>query len=151
MYADDTILYYLGASLNQLNETINKNLESHDNWLKGDILSLNVVKTISMNILSRQKHQKILGELDLKMCDTNTQNVKETKYLGLQIDRHLTWKKHVDAISRKISHALGILKHAKQFLQQNNLKNLYISIIEPHFRYCSSVWRCCSTTYINRL
>ena len=59
-----------------------------------------------MNILSRQKHQKVLGELDLKICDTNIQNVKETKYLGLQIDGHLTWNKHVDTISRKVSRAL---------------------------------------------
>ena len=151
MYADDTGPYYRGASLDQLNETINKDLERLDNWLKGNKLLLNVVNTISMNILSRQKHQKVLGELDLKTRDTNIQNVKETKYLGLQIDRHLTWKKHVDRISRKVSRALGVLKHAKKFLPQNILKNLYISIIEPHFRYCSSVWGCCSTTYINRL
>ena len=151
MYADDTGLYYRGASLDHLNETINKDLERLDNWLKGNKLSLNVVKTVSMNILSRQKQQKVLGELDLKIRDTNIQNVKETKYLGLQIDRHLTWKKHVDTISRKVSRALGVLKHARKFLQQNILKNLYISIIEPHFRYCSSVWGCCSTTYINRL
>ena len=104
-----------------------------------------------MNTLSRQKHQKILGELDLKMRDINNQNVKDTKYLGLQIDRHLTWKKHVDTISRKSSRAFGILKHTKQFLPKNILKNLYISIIEPHFRYCSSVWGYCRTTYINRL
>ena len=104
-----------------------------------------------MNILSRQKHQKVLGELDLKIRDTNIQNVKETKSLGLQIDRHLTWKKYVDTISRKVSHALGVLKHANKFLPKNILKNWYISIIEPHFRYCSSVWGCCSTTYINRL
>ena len=45
-----------------------------------------------MNILSRQKHQYILGELDLKTRDTTIQNVKETKYIGLQIDRHLTRK-----------------------------------------------------------
>ena len=113
MHADDTGIYYRGASLAQLNETINKDLESLDNWLKGNKLSLNVVTTVSMNVLSRQKHQKVLGELDLKICDTNIQNVKETKYLGLQIDRHLTWKKHVDSISRKVSHALGVLKHAK--------------------------------------
>ena len=103
-----------------------------------------------MNILSRQKHQRILGELDLKIRDKNIQNVKETKYLGLQIDRHLTWKKHVDTISRKVSRAIGVLKHAKQFLPLNILKNLYRNIVEPHFRYCSSVWGCCSTTDINR-
>ena len=88
MYADDT----RGASLDQLNETVNKDLESLGHWLKGNKLSLNIVKTVSMNILSRQKHQKILGELDLKIRDTNIQNLKETKYLGLQIDRRVTWK-----------------------------------------------------------
>ena len=98
MYADDTALYYRGASLDQLNETINKDLERLDNWLKGNKLSLNVVKTVSMNILSRQKHQKILGELDLKTRETNIQNVKETTYLCLQIDRHLTWKKHEEGL-----------------------------------------------------
>ena len=115
-YADDNGLYYRRASLDQLNETINKDVESLDYWLKGNKLSLIVGKTVSINILSRQKHQKILGELDLKIRDTNIQNVKETKYFGLQIDRHLTGKKHVDKISRKVSRALGVLKHAKKFL-----------------------------------
>ena len=57
----------------------------------------------------------------------------------------------MDTNSWKVSHALGVLKHAKKLLPQNILKNLYISIIESHFRYCSSVWGCCSRTYINRL
>jgi len=146
MYADDSGLYFRGTRLAQLNETINKDLERLDHWLRGNKLSLNVVKTASMNILSRQKHQKKLGELDLKIRDTNIQHAKETKYFGLQTARHLTWKKHVDTLSRKVSRVLGVLKHAKQFLPQNILKNLYISIIEPHFRYRSSVWGCCSTT-----
>ena len=32
-----------------------------------------------------------------------------------------------------------------------SLINLYRSIIEPHFRYCCSVWGCCSSTDKNRL
>ena len=139
MYADDTGLYLRGASLAQLNKIINKDLESLYHWLKGNKLSLNVVKTVAMNTLSHQKHQRILGKLDLKIRATNIQNVKEAKYLALQIDRHLTWKKHLDTISRKVSRAIGVLKHAKQFLPQNSLKNLYRSIVEPPFRYCSSV------------
>ena len=73
-----------------------------------------------MNIISRPKHQKILGELDLEMRDTNVQNVKERKYLGLQIDRHLTWKKHVDTISRKVFRNLEILKHANNFFHRTS-------------------------------
>ena len=134
MYADDTGLYLRGASLAQPNETINKDLESHDHWLKENKLSLNVAKTGSMNILTRQKSQKLLGELDLKIRDINIQSVNETKYLGLQIDRHLTWKKHGYIILRKASCAKGVLKQAKQSLPQYILKNLYMSIIEPNFR-----------------
>ena len=44
MYAYDTGLYLRGASLAQLNETIKNDPESVDHWLKGNKLSLNVVK-----------------------------------------------------------------------------------------------------------
>ena len=115
MYVDDTGFYFRGASLAQLNETINEDLESLDHWLKGNTLLLNVVKTVSMHILSRQKHQKILGESELKIRDTNIQHVKETKYLALQIDRHLTWKKYVGTISRKVSRAMAVLSVQNSF------------------------------------
>ena len=32
-----------------------------------------------------------------------------------------------------------------------SLKTLYSGIVEPHFRYCCSVWGCCGTTDINQL
>ena len=51
----------------------------------------------------------------------------------------------------KVSRAIAVLKHAKQFLPQYILKNFYISIIGQHFRYCSSFWRCCRTADTNRL
>ena len=104
-----------------------------------------------MTISTHQKQQKLLRELDLKIRDTNIQNVNEAKYLGLHIDRHLTWKKHVDIMWREVSRAIGVLKYAKNFLLHNILKNLYVSIIEPHFQYCCSVWGYCSMNDINRL
>ena len=30
------------------------------------------------------------------------------------------------------------------------MKTLYTSIVEPHFRYCCSVWGCCGATTINQ-
>ena len=84
--------------------------------LRALIDPLNVVKTVSMNILYRQMHHRILGELDMKIRDANIQNVKETKYLGFQSARHLAWKKPVETVSRKVSSAIGVKKHAKQLL-----------------------------------
>ena len=48
MYTDSTGLYFRGASLAQLNETNNKDLGSLGHCLKGNKLSVNAVKTISM-------------------------------------------------------------------------------------------------------
>ena len=108
-----------------MNDTFNKDLESLEHWLRGNKISLNVVKTVSMNIFPRQRHQRILGELDLKIRDTSIQNVKETKYLGLQIDRHLTWKNYVDTISRKVSRAIGVFEAGKTRVHSTPLQNHY--------------------------
>ena len=43
------------------------------------------------------------------------------------------------------------MKHAKSFLPKETLKTMYTSIVEPHFRYCCSVWGCCGLTKIKRL
>ena len=64
----------------------------------GNKLSLGIVKTQSMIISTWQKERGLKGEFDLKMQNTPILNVEDTKYLGIQIDRHLTWKKHVDAV-----------------------------------------------------
>ena len=51
------------------------------------------------------------------------------------------------------SRALGILKYAKSFLPLESMKKYRIcgSTVEPHFRYCCSVWGCCRSTGINHL
>ena len=73
------------------------------------------------------------------------------RYLGVNIDSSLDWKEHIKAISSKVSRAIGFLKHARSFFPQDTLKTLYTGIVEPHFRYCSSVWGCCWKTYLNQL
>ena len=51
------------------------------------------------------------------------------------------------------SRALGILKYAKSFLLLESMKKYRKcgSTVEPHFRYCCSVWGCCRSTGINHL
>ena len=67
------------------------------------------------------------------------------------MDRNLNWKGHIKAVSSKISRASGFLKHAKSFLTQDTLKTLYTGIVEPHFRYCCSVWGNCGASERNHL
>ena len=76
---------------------------------------------------------------------------QQTKYLGVQIDCSLDWKEHINAAATKVSRAIGFLRHAKSFLPKASLKTLYNGIVEPHFRYCCSVWGYAGSTDINQL
>ena len=149
MHADDTSLCYQSLDINKLNAVINSDLERLQKWLMGNKLSLNAMKTQSMLISTKQKHA-VLRNLELKLSikirDHELEVVGTTKYLGLQIDNSLDWKYHVSTLSSKVSKAVGFLKHAKSILPLGTLNKLYAGIIEPHFRYCCSVWGCCGVT-----
>ena len=89
--------------------------------------------------------------MELNIRESELEVVQRTKYLGVQIDCSLDWNEHIKTVSAKVSRAVGFLKHAKNFLPRDSLKTLYTGIVEPHFRYCCSVWGCCGSTEINKL
>jgi hypothetical protein len=94
-----------------------------------------------MIIGSRQRllvhdNEHIRIEIDGKTI----KRVNETKSLGLQIDEHLTWARHVENISKKIVSAIGALKRICQFIDTNTALKINGALMQPHFDYCSSVW-----------
>ena len=154
MYTDDTRLCYQSHDLTRLNEAINSDFKKLETWLQGNKLSLNVAKTHSMLISTKQK-QNILKsqnkDLALKIRKNELEVVKRTKYRGVQINCSLDWKEQIKAVSNKVSMAVGFLRHAKSFLPRETLQTLYTGIVELHLRCCCSVWGCAGVTEINQL
>ena len=154
MYTDDTSLCHQSSDIAQLNEAINSDLAQVEKWLKGNKLSLNVMKTHSMliSIKPKQKTLENQGEsLKLKIQNKELEVVQKSKYLGVQIDNTLDWKDHIKTVYSRVSRGIGFLKHAKSFLPEETLRTMYTGIVEPYFRYCCSVWGCCGVTEINQL
>ena len=154
MYADDTSLCFQSKDLSRVNEALNEDLSRLDAWLICNKLSLNVAKTKSMLVSTKAKGKtlnKSNQNLQVNINGTELEVVSKIKLLGVLLDNSLDWKEQVQAVSLKVSRGLGILKHAKKFLPFSALTSLYTSIVEPHFRYCCSVWGCAGTTEINRL
>ena len=99
----------------------------------------------------RKALDKSNQNLQVKINRMELEVVSKIKYLQVLLDNSLDWKDQVRAVSLKVSRGLGILKHAKNCLPFSALTSLYTSIVEPHFRYCCSVWGCAGTTEITRL
>ena len=155
MYADDTSLSFASNNIDDLNQFMNEDLDCLKDWLQGNKLSLNVLKTHAMVVGSRPKLKRISEEVSEQpsffINGTQIETVERTKYLGVQLDCHLVWDEHIKGMRNKVSRALGFLKYAKKFLQQGTLSKMYRGIVEPHFRYCCSVWGCCGKTQIDAL
>ena len=147
MYADDTSISYSSKSVDEINSAINDGLSNLKLWLEGNKLSLNVTKTQAMLIGSRTKLQNISNSDVISpkfvIDDEVVPMINEAKYLGIQIDKTLGWKEHINIIAAKISRGIGMLRYAKRYVPLSTVKTMYRSIVEPYLRYCCTVWGCC--------
>src|ERR1700733_12494449 len=74
--------------------------------------------------------------------------VESTKFLGVIVDQHLTWKNHINSIASKISKNIGILACTAFLLPTTIRLNLYYSMVHPYLTYCNLIW---ALTYDCRL
>ena len=77
--------------------------------------------------------------------------VTKTKHLGMIVDDRLTWEDHIDYITLKINRGIGIIRRVRQFIPEKSLLLLYQTLIDPYFRYCSTVWGQCEETLKDKL
>ena len=81
-----------------------------DNWLKGNKLSHNVLKTHSMPISTKPKLKALKSKtecLRLKIHAVELEVQQKTKYFVVQINNPLDWKEHIKVTSPKASKAVG--------------------------------------------
>ena len=45
-----------------------------------------------------------------------------------------------------MTRAIAIIRHTKKLIPKHTLKMLYQGLVEPHFRFCCSVWEICGIT-----
>ena len=140
MFADDTSITLSAKTVADLKLAVTSELNNLTCWLRASKLSLNVAKTELMIIGSRQRLNTQCEEINIIIDDRTIKRVDHIKSLGLTIDAQLSWSKHVDEISKKVSSAIGALKRVRPFIPTDVPVQIYNALILPHFDYCSPVW-----------
>ena len=107
LFADDTNIVLSHTNLNELIDTLNAELRKVSSWFKCNKLSLNISKTNFMHY--QTTHTNI--ELPCNIIIDTMHLVKKdnVNFLGITIDKHLTWNQHVNNISISIAKGIGIL------------------------------------------
>ena len=140
LYADDATLFTSLDSHNitaDMEKLMNNDLESINNWFKLNKLSLNAEKTRAIAFHPKQRHITLPS---LKIDNVNIEFVSEFKFLGIIIDNNLTWKSHINMISKKLTKIIGIIHRLKNILEKNILIHIYNSLFLTHLNYSVIVW-----------
>lgn len=151
LFADDTILYFVGDNADQIIDVINEDLNLLYQWLNGNNLKVNISKTKFMIIKNKYGNQVTSTRNKIHIENQEISIVKEIKYLGIIVDEHLTFANHASYITKKVAKKVNLLGRIGQNLSSWTRKTIYQSIIKPHFSYCSSILFLCSNKEINDL
>ena len=146
LFADDTNIFYSHTDASYLMEVVNLELKKITCWFYTNKLSINVKKSNFIIFRPRQNRQTL--DLAFNISKYSIDRVKETTFLGVILDEHLTWKSHIHNVARKVSKAVGIIYKSSFCLDNSSLQILYFSLIYPYLFYCVSVW---ASTYPSNL
>ena len=83
--------------------------------------------------------------------DEPIQTVTETKYLGLIIDSHLNFEKHVKTLSHKLMRTLNTFKQIRDSLSLDAAKTFYKALIISRVTYCITTWGFTTSKAINKI
>ena len=114
LFADDINIYFESKDLRNIEKIINIELKKFYEWLCINRLSLNISKTKFVVFHAPNKPKfPITILINNKPIDED----KYIKYLGVTLDSQLSFKFHIDELTKKISRGIGLLYKLRPLLQ----------------------------------
>ena len=145
LYADDAVLMCKDKNPTLLQNKMNKELNSIENWIQANKLTVNYKKT-NFLIFTKRKINKFL--FNIKMGQNTINQQGSVKYLGVIIDDKLSWTKHIDYLNKKLCKGTWALSKLKNYVDVHTLKIIYYSLIYSHLKYCITSWGRAAKTII---
>ena len=151
LFADDSSLYTSNKKISSINNTLQDSLNKTNDWCNKNSMVIHPDKTKSMIIAPRQKQQLHKPTLNLTLGTSNIEQVNEHKLLGVTIDTHLTWNRHIEILMKKLSRNIFLLYKLRQYAQQKHLLLFFNAHIMSHINYASTIWDGCSQDTFKKL
>lgn len=148
MYADDTVVYTWGKDAEQVAKKLTLAMENVSKWLNASCLTLNIKKTATMYFVNNNKQSSFPN---ITVNGERIQNVKEYRYLGIMLDPHLTFKKHVKQMCHSIKYNIKTFKCIRNSLTLEAALTYFNSMIMSRFYYCITCWSQANKTTLRPL
>ena len=152
LFADDAVLYSLAKNLNELELTMNVELQKVSEWLKANMLTLNYSKTAHILISSSKQNSQLLDTFNINIDGNNINRVNKINYLGVFIDDKLNWQPHIEYLCKKSSKISGMIYKVRKYMGNKLLlSQLYYALAHSHIHYGITVWGTATKKHLNSL
>jgi hypothetical protein len=135
--ADDTSILISHFNLSDYKNEIKTTFVTLIEWFKHNLLSLNFSKMHILNFTTKNTNQMEL------IIDHNNKTIpicSSTKFLGLTVDSTLSWKHHIDLVTKKLSTICYLIRNIKPYLSTYTLKMFYHSLFHSIMSYGIIFW-----------
>lgn len=154
LYADDLQLYlsFPHLDLTDAVSKINSDLVQISGWSKCNSLVINPKKSKFLLVGTRQKVQELQNiPIDILVDGVAVEWVSDAKNLGLIMDSHLHFEKHVAESVRNCFYRLKLLYKIRQYISEAVRINLCESLILSKLNYCDVVFGPCLLSRTTKL
>ena len=86
------------------------------------------------------RHQKQIKDYYVCIDNTLIERVESFNYLGIMLNKTLSWKSHIEMVGKKFLKVTGILYRLRKFFPENVLFTLYNSLIISYINYGLLLW-----------
>ena len=131
---NDTYILFVNNKLKTIETVINTELKLVSTWLRLNRLSLNEGKS-ELIIFHSKKNIPKFNEISIKLNGKKLIPVNSVKYLGMYIDKHLSWDTHIFHLSQKLSRANGILSKLRHNSPREVSLDVYYALFYSHLIY----------------
>ena len=148
LFADDTTLSASHEDFNTLRTTTDNELTKILDWTVANRLTINVEKTEAI-LFTNRPHSCDAGHIVLQ--DEELEFSQTCKFLGINIDKNLSFSTHINYIVGKISRNTGILYKIKDKMPTKARIDYYYAFIYPYISYNILIWGSVYQTHLEPL
>lgn len=148
-YADDTAFLFAADTITVSAHGLQEILNNVEPWLARWNIVINAEKSSHLTFTLRPGSSP-----PVSINGSDIPQVQSAKYLGLTLDKRLTWKDHITTKVKLMSfkfRKMGWLLFKRSKLSIKNKLLLYKTIIKPAWKYGIELWGTASSTNIKRL
>ena len=141
IFADDTSILKSGK---KLDTSLQADLDKISNWFSYNKLSLNTSKCEVMNFGCRNSNKLTLLRKELPKKES-------FKYLGVNLDSKLTYRDHIEHVSKKLNKFSGMIYKVRDMYPVKCLLNFYSSFAKSVITYGLLVYGSAAKTNLEKI